>query len=57
MLLRSPAFRSLVRSKRGLKKERNRLLRRLDSLLFVFYPQKFALSVKSQKKKLVDVSN
>ena len=29
VLLRSPAFRSLVRSPCGLKKERNRLLRRL----------------------------
>ena len=29
VLLRSPAFRSLVRSPRGLKKERSRLLRRL----------------------------
>ena len=31
-LLRSPAFRSLVRSPRHLKKEKNRLLRRLDTL-------------------------
>ena len=30
VLLRSPAFRSLVRSPRRLKKERNRLLRRLQ---------------------------
>ena len=32
VLLRSPAFRSRVRSPRGMKKERNRLLRRLQSL-------------------------
>ena len=33
VLLCSPAFRSLVRSPRGLKKERNRLLRRLPKYL------------------------
>ena len=33
MLLRSPAFRSLVRSPHRLKKERNRLLRRLRKKL------------------------